>query len=67
MYCLERVPVLAREKPELENIEPFRTVLSGDLEAIAKLPLPELEKIVAATLTGPLERMIRRFSKTYFR
>ena len=25
---------------------------SGDLEAIAKLPLPELEKIVAATLTG---------------
>jgi phosphoglycolate phosphatase-like HAD superfamily hydrolase len=52
MYCLERVPVLAREKPELENVEPFKTVLSGDFEAIAKLPLPELEKIVAATLTG---------------
>jgi phosphoglycolate phosphatase-like HAD superfamily hydrolase len=43
---------LAKEKPELKNVEPFKTVLSGDLEAIAKLPLPELLKIVAATLTG---------------
>jgi phosphoglycolate phosphatase-like HAD superfamily hydrolase len=52
MYCLDRVPVLAREKPELKSVEPFKTVLSGDLEAIAKLPLPELLKIAAATLTG---------------
>ena len=34
IYCLDRVPVLAKEKPELKNIEPFKTVLSGDLEAI---------------------------------
>ena len=52
IYCLDRVPVLAKEKPELKNVEPFKTVLSGDREAIAKLPLPDLEKIVAATLTG---------------
>ena len=52
MYCLERVPVLAAEKPELKEIEPFKTVLSGDREAIAKLPLPELEKVLVATLTG---------------
>jgi phosphoglycolate phosphatase-like HAD superfamily hydrolase len=52
IYCLDRVPVLAKEKPELKNVEPFKTVLSGDLEAIAKLPLPELLKIAAATLTG---------------
>jgi phosphoglycolate phosphatase-like HAD superfamily hydrolase len=52
VYCLDRVPVLVKEKPELRNAEPFKTVLSGDLEAIAKLPLPELLKIVAATLTG---------------
>jgi phosphoglycolate phosphatase-like HAD superfamily hydrolase len=52
IYCLDRVPVLAKEKPELKNVEPFKTVLSGDLEAIAKLPLPELLKIVAATITG---------------
>src|SRR5580704_7221795 len=52
VYCLDRVPVLAKEKPVLRNIEPFKTVLSGDLEAVAKLALPELEKIVAVTLTG---------------
>jgi phosphoserine phosphatase len=52
MYCLERVPVLVAEKPELKEIEPFKTVLSGDREAIAKLPLPELEKVLVATLTG---------------
>jgi phosphoglycolate phosphatase-like HAD superfamily hydrolase len=51
-YCLDRVASLAAEKPELKNIEPFKTVLSGDREAIAKLPLPELEKVLVATLTG---------------
>src|SRR5262249_47263152 len=40
------------KKPELKNIEPFRTVLSRDWEAIAKLPLKDLEEIAAATLTG---------------
>ena len=31
---------------------PFKTVLSGNREAIAKLPIPALEKIIVATLTG---------------
>jgi hypothetical protein len=61
IYCLDRVPVLAKEKPELKNVEPFKTVLSGDLEAIAKLPLPELLKIVAATLTGMTNEEFARF------
>jgi hypothetical protein len=52
MYCLERVPVLAAEKPALKHIEPFKTVLSGNREAMGKLSLPDLEKIVVATLTG---------------
>ena len=52
MYCFERVGVLAKEKPELKNVELFKTVLSGDREAIAKLTMPDLEKIFAATLTG---------------
>jgi phosphoglycolate phosphatase-like HAD superfamily hydrolase len=52
VYCLERVPALVREKPELADAEPFKTVLSGDREAMAKLSMPELEKILAATLTG---------------
>ena len=44
IYCLDRVPVLAKEKPELKNVEPFRTVLSGHLEAIAKLPSPNSKR-----------------------
>jgi hypothetical protein len=33
-------------------LSPFKTVLSGDREAIARLPMKELEEILAATLTG---------------
>jgi phosphoserine phosphatase len=52
MYCLERVPAVVKAKPELANVEPFKTVLSGNREAIAKLSMEDLEKILAATLTG---------------
>jgi len=52
VYCLERVPAVVAEKPELKNREPFKTVLSGDHEAMAKLSLQELEEILVATLTG---------------
>src|SRR5438132_6955614 len=52
MYCLERVPALAEKKPELKKVEPFKTVLSGNREAIAKLPMKDIEKILVATLTG---------------
>jgi phosphoserine phosphatase len=52
VYCLERVPAVAARKPELRNVEPFKTVLSGNREAMAKLSMRDLEKILAATLTG---------------
>jgi len=52
VYCLERVPAVVKAKPELANVEPFKTVLSGDREAIAKLPTTDLYKILAVTLTG---------------
>jgi phosphoglycolate phosphatase-like HAD superfamily hydrolase len=52
IYCLDRVPAVVKEKPELANVEPFKTVLSGDREAIARLSMEDLVKILAATLTG---------------
>ena len=52
VYCFDRVPGLVKAKPELAKVEPFRTVLTGDREAIAKLGLESLVKVVAATLTG---------------
>ena len=41
-----------KAKPELANVEPFKTVMSGDRAAIAKLPIEDLFKILAATLSG---------------
>jgi len=52
VYCLERVPAVAAKKPELRNVEPFKTVLSDNREAMTKLSMRDLEKILAATLTG---------------
>lgn len=52
VYCLDRVPAVVDKDPKLKNVEPFKTVLSGNREVIAKLPLHELEKILVATLTG---------------
>jgi phosphoserine phosphatase len=52
VYCLDRVPTVVKAKPHLKEVEAFKTVLSGDREAIAKLSLKELEEIAMATLTG---------------
>jgi len=52
LYCLDRVRTVAAQKPELGNAEPFKTVLSSDREAIARLSKEDLGKILAAALTG---------------
>jgi phosphoglycolate phosphatase-like HAD superfamily hydrolase len=52
VYCLDRVPAVVAKRPELKDVEPFKTVLSGDREAMAKLSLRDLEAILVATLTG---------------
>jgi phosphoserine phosphatase len=55
MYILESVPALVKAKPELAKVAPYSTVLEilkGDRAAIAKLTMPDLEKLAAATLTG---------------
>jgi hypothetical protein len=52
IYCLDRVPAVVKTRPELAKVEPFRTVLSGNRAAIAKLPMHDLLTILAATLTG---------------
>ena len=52
VYCLDRVPAVVKPKPALAKVEPFKTVLSGNREAIAKLSMNDLVKILAATLSG---------------
>ncbi len=45
VYCLDRVPAVVKAKPGLAKVEPFKTVLSGNREAIAKLSMHDLFKI----------------------
>jgi len=52
LYCLDRVPTVVKQRPELRERQPFKTVLSADREAIAKLPLHEIEEVLLATMTG---------------
>ena len=46
VYCLERVPAVVKAKPELANVEPFKTVLTGDRAAMAKFTMADLMKIL---------------------
>lgn len=52
IFCLDRVPAVVKAKPELAAVEPFKTVMSGDRAAIAKLSESDLLKILGATLSG---------------
>jgi len=55
MYILESVPALVKAKPELATQAPYSIVLeilNGDHAAVAKLSMPDLEKLAMATLTG---------------
>jgi phosphoglycolate phosphatase-like HAD superfamily hydrolase len=52
LYCLDRVPAVVAQKSQLKNVEPFKTVLSGSQEAIARLSMRDLEKILDVTLSG---------------
>src|SRR5215471_7320505 len=52
VYCLDHVPALVEQDPKLKDVEPFKTVLLGNREAIAKLSLHDLEKVLFATLSG---------------
>jgi hypothetical protein len=52
VYALDRVPAVVKANPELVEVEPFKTVLSGDRAAMAKLTMKDLEKILAVTFSG---------------
>jgi phosphoserine phosphatase len=52
VYCLDRVKTLVKHKPHLKDIEPFKTALSGNQEALFKLGWHELGKLIEATLSG---------------
>lgn len=52
VYCVDRLPKVVRAQPHLANIEPFKTILSGDRAAIGKLSKQDLMKVLEVTLSG---------------
>ena len=55
MYCLEQVPALVKAKPELAKRGTVQAPCwncSGDRDAMAKLTMEDLMKVLAATSTG---------------
>jgi phosphoglycolate phosphatase-like HAD superfamily hydrolase len=52
MFTLDRVRELAPKHPEWKNKEPFKAVIAGDREAMAKFTESDWELIVAATHAG---------------
>jgi hypothetical protein len=65
VFCLEHVPELVKAKPELKNREPFKTVLSGNREAIAKLSMREFFEIVVGTQSGMDVEAFREISRKW--
>jgi phosphoglycolate phosphatase-like HAD superfamily hydrolase len=51
-FAMDRVKLLAPRHPEWKTEEPFKTLLIGDREAISKMTLQDIEKIVAVTHSG---------------
>jgi hypothetical protein len=39
LFAFHQVGVMAAKDPKIKDLEPFKTVLSGDLAAIGKLPV----------------------------
>lgn len=52
VYALDRVPVIVKKNPELKNVEPYKTILTGDHAAIAKLPMKDMYALLAAAFSG---------------
>jgi phosphoglycolate phosphatase-like HAD superfamily hydrolase len=52
MFALDRVRALAPQHPEWKNKQPFKAVITGNREAMAKFSEADWEVIVAATHAG---------------
>jgi phosphoglycolate phosphatase-like HAD superfamily hydrolase len=67
-FAVDRIKAMAPQHPEWKTKEPFRTILSGNREALAKLGEKGLLDIVAATHAGmsvaEFEKLVREWLET---
>jgi phosphoserine phosphatase len=62
MFALDRVVELAPERPEWKTEEPFKAVLTGDREAMAKFSEGDWAEIVGATHAGMTTEQFLKFA-----
>jgi phosphoglycolate phosphatase-like HAD superfamily hydrolase len=60
MFTFHQLGVMAAKDPKLKDVEPFKTVLSGDSAAIARLEIAELLKVVALTHSGTTVELFQK-------
>jgi len=65
MFALDRVRELVPKHPEWKNKEPFKAVIAGDREAIAKFSESDWEVIVAATHAGMTNEAFQEIVKQW--
>jgi hypothetical protein len=51
-FAIDRVKALAADHPEWTTKDPFKSILAGDREAIAKFTTQDLEQLIAVTHSG---------------
>ncbi len=52
VYSLDRIRALVGSKPQLADVEPFKTIVSGNIKDIMRLDIQDMEKALMAVLTG---------------
>jgi phosphoglycolate phosphatase-like HAD superfamily hydrolase len=65
VFAIDRVSALAAQHPEWKHQEPYKSILSGDMAALAKLSHHDIAKIVAATHSGMTPEAFQRIVKDW--
>lgn len=65
VFALDRIAELAPKLPDWKTTEPYATVLSGNLEAISKLNVKDLELIVGVTHAGMTVEQFNTIAQTW--
>lgn len=66
-FVMDRIKVLAKSHPEWKNIEPYKTVINGNVEDISKLDSKAISELYNATHTGMTVGEFYRIAREWFR
>ena len=65
VYAFDRAAAIAKQKPELKDKQPYKTILSGDKAAMAKLSWDEIQIAFEAAVSGMTVEVFREEVKQW--